>query len=251
MSDDFASREPPREPGVRPHETREFANSVEYTVQIRFVVAGGARWQTAYGRARKIAERLANGAARAKGVVDVRAVAGASHGGELLTPERVCFEAANSGHGTNADPAKLDRYLDPDHERALDSLAAAHTAAHVRRQADRTRRQAIGCANPSQLTAGLARPCGCAYCRPIEHLDGHVLRSPGSSPAGVQCLCGRRLDAPGPDCRSHRDHQLVVLDGDPSELAQLAALVARRDPPSLPGRDEPPEPDGLDLTPGR
>jgi hypothetical protein len=234
------SRESGRERAVSPHEAREFTNAVEYTVQLTFVVAGGARWRTAHARARRIAERLANTAARAKGVVEVRAVAGASHDGEVLTPERVCFDAANSGHGTGADPSKLDRYLDPDHERALASLAAANAKARVRRQADIDRRCAIGCSNPAGLGPGLARPCHCAYCRPQEHLE---LRAETRDPSadGGRCLCGRPSAPAAFGCRPHRGQQLVVLDDDPPELARLAARIARSTPDFTqppPGRDE-------------
>jgi hypothetical protein len=237
-----AARETAREPGVSPHEAREFTNAVEYTVRLTFVVAGGARWRTAHARARRIAERLANTAARAKGVVDVRAVAGASHDGQLLTPERVCFEAANSGHGTGVEPSKLDRYLDPDHERALASLAEANAAARARRQADFERRQAIGCSNPAGLGPGLARPCRCAYCRPQEHLEVRTEPPHVAWPEAGRCLCGRPSAQPAFGCRPDRGQQLVVLDGDPPELAQLAAAIARSHttdrPQPPPGRDE-------------
>jgi hypothetical protein len=235
------SRESARERAVSPHAAREFTNAVEYTIQLTLVVAGGARWRTAHARARRIAERLANTAARAKGVVDVRAVAGESHDGQLLTPERVCFEAANSGHGTGAEPSKLDRYLDPDHERALASLADANAAVRARRQADFDRRCAIGCSNPAGLGPGLARPCCCAYCRPQEHLEVRPeAHEPGAE--GGRCLCGRPSTPAALGCRSHRGQQLVVLEGDPPELARLAARIARphatdrRRPPS--GRDD-------------
>jgi hypothetical protein len=235
-------RESVREPSVSPHEAREFTNSVEYTMKLTFVVAGGARWRTAHARARKVAERLASTAARAKGVVDVRAVAGASHDGEVLTAERVCFDAANSGHSTGVDPTRLDRYLDPDHERALASLADANVTARVRRQADFERRQAIGCANPAGLGAGLARPCRCAYCRPQEHLEGLAEAHEVSTDVG-RCQCGRPSIPPAFGCRPHRGQQLVVLDGDPPELTRLAARVARSHAPDRtqppPGRDDP------------
>jgi hypothetical protein len=209
-------------------------------LQLTLVVAGGARWRTAHARARRIVERLANTAARAKGVVDVRAVAGASHDGQLLTPERVCFEAANSGHGTGVEPSKLDRYLDPDHERALASLAEANAAARVRRQADFDRRGAIGCSNPAGLGPGLARPCCCAYCRPQEHPEGRAETHETWVNAG-RCLCGRASTAPAFGCRPHRGQQLVVLEGDPPELTRLAARIARShatDRTQPPGRDE-------------
>ena len=233
--------EPVRERAVSPHETREFTNSVEYTVQLTFVVAGGARWRTGHARARRIAERLASAAARANGVVDVRAVAGASRDGQLLAPERVCFDAANSGHGTGADPTRLDRYLDVDHERALVSLAEANAAARVRRQADFDRRQRIGCANPAGLVAGLARPCRCAYCRPGAHLEARTAALETCAGEG-RCLCGRPSSLSASGCRPHRAQQLVVLNGDPPELARLASRVAQLRPPDraeTPGCDEP------------
>jgi hypothetical protein len=126
--------------------------------------------------------------------VDVRAVASASHDGELLTPERVCFDSANSGHGTNAAPGKLDRYLDPDHERAPASLADANAAARAHRQADLDRRQAIGCSNPAGLGPGLAR-CRCAYCRPEEHLEVLAEAHKAWSDGG-RCFCGPSLPRP-------------------------------------------------------
>jgi hypothetical protein len=43
-------REPVRESSVSPHELSEVANAVEYTIQLTFVVAGGARRRTACGR---------------------------------------------------------------------------------------------------------------------------------------------------------------------------------------------------------
>ena len=168
MTADRHSHEP-GEPVVSPHEAREFRNSVEYTLQITFVVAGGARWRTAYTRARRVAERLANAAARAKHVVEVRAIAGPSHQGQLLTPERVCFEAANSGQAANAEPGKLDRYLDPDYEQGLVSLAQANSAFRARQSDDRRRRRAVGCANRSLLSWEPSSPCGCVYCRPDVH----------------------------------------------------------------------------------
>jgi hypothetical protein len=224
-------RESVREPSVSPHEAREFTNAVEYTIQLTFVVAGGARWRTAHARARNVAERLANTAARAKGVVDVRAVAGASHDGELLTAERACFDAANAGHGTGVDPTRLDRSLDPDHERALASLAEANATARVRRQADFDRRLTIGCGKPAALGPGLARPCRCAYCRPAEHLELPAAAHDAWVDGG-RCLCGRPSTPPAFGCRPHDGQQLVVLDGDPPELARLAARITRSRAPA-------------------
>ena len=227
-----------REPVVRPYETNEFRNSVEFTVAITFVVAGGARWQTAYRRARKIVERLTNTAARAKGVVDVRAVAGASHKGEIATPERVCFEVANSGRATNAEPAKLDRYLDPDHHLALAALAQDHAAARARVRADQQRREAVGCHNPWQNRVVEGRACACVYCQPAVHLDDLELHRWSGPDAVPRCACGREATVPVRSCVGHRDHGLVLLDGDPSELERLAAIWPHHHPPpDRPGPD--------------
>jgi hypothetical protein len=93
-------------------------------------------------------ERLANAAPRAADVVEVSAVAGFAGGdGTLLAPRRVHFSAADTRHVTYGDPDKLDRYLDPEHERALASLLAANEAYRARQRADRERRQAVGCTN--------------------------------------------------------------------------------------------------------
>ena len=225
-----------REPVVRPYETREFRNSVESTVAITFVVAGGACWQTAYRRARRIAERLANTAARAKGVVEVRAVAGASRKGEITASERVCFDAANSGRAGSTEPPKLDRYLDSDHERGLVALAQDRTEARARIEADRQRRDAVGCANPWQNWSELARYCGCIYCQPSVHLAERD--HPRSSVEPSRCACGRGASEQTGRCAGHRHHQLVALDGDPGELDRLAALWASHPPPEHPRGDD-------------
>lgn len=238
-----------REPVVRPYETDEFRHAAEFTVTVTFVVAGGARRETAGRRARKLVERLANVAARAKGVVDVRAVAGASRKGEIAAPERVCFEAANTGRATNADPTKLDRYLDPDRHLALAALAQDHAAARARIEADRQRREAVGCANPWQNpTVGLDG-CGCVYCQPAVHLDDldpHVRSGRGDTP---RCACGREATVPVASCVGHRDHRLVLLDGDPPELERLAAIWSHHPPPNRPGPDGRHGPAGPGLEP--
>lgn len=233
------SREPARERAVSPHETREFTKSVEYTIQLTIVVAGGARWRTAHARARRIAERLANTTARVKGVVDVRAVAGASHDGQLLTPERVCFDATPTPGTAPAPTRPSSTATSTRTTSALASIAEANAAARARRQADFDRRQAIGCSNPAGLGAGTARPCRCAYCRPQEHLEVRA-ETPVSWADGGCCLCGRPSAPPAFGCRPHRGQQLVVLDSDPPELARLAAVIARSTPDrAQPGRDEP------------
>lgn len=119
------------------HEHNRFRNAAVHTIAVTYTVAGGARPATARRRAEKVADRIASAAARLRDVVDVRAVAGpAGSNGEIGSPSRVRFTAANSGSGTYSEPDKLDRYLDPDHERALASLDAAN-AAWRRRQEQR------------------------------------------------------------------------------------------------------------------
>ena len=239
-----------REKPVRPYETPQFRNQAEFTIAVTFVVAGGARPQTALRRARRIAERLANTAARAAGVVDVRAVGGVSRKGEMNGPERVCFEVANSGRATNADPTKLDRYLDPDHHLALAALAEDRAAARARIRADQQRREAVGCANPWR-TRVIDRPaCVCVYCQPAVHLDA---RDPSGrrddDVVPARCVCGREsTDARGP-CARHRGHRLVLLDGDPPELERLAAIWPHDQPPDRSGPDGPDGPAGRDLPP--
>ncbi|MEX2620498.1 MAG: hypothetical protein WD250_09790 [Egibacteraceae bacterium] len=140
-----------------------------------------------------------------------------------MVPRRVRFAAANTGHGAYGEPHKLDRYLDPEHERALASLRAANVAYRARQDADRQRRQALGCANAHRLGSfGDRRPCECVYCRPQDHLSARELAA--SAPhlfPPPSCLCA----TPTPDggrCLHHRDVELVVLDGDPPALRQLA-----------------------------
>jgi hypothetical protein len=133
-------------------------------------------------------------------------------------PQRVRFEAANTGRAGYADPSLLDRYLDPDHERALRSLAAADEAARTRRDADRDRRLAVSCRN---ATPGISsRYCGCVYCDTTAHTapdEGTHWRF-----AEPRCLCGTPVPAGGQRCRRHRDTHLVVLDDDPVDLQRLS-----------------------------
>jgi hypothetical protein len=214
---------------LQPHETAAFQNSAKYVVAVTFTLAGGARRRTAERRAERIAERLASTAARAAGVVDVSAVTGpTSSDGTMLVPRRVHFSAANTGHATYGDPGKLDRYLDPEHERALASLAAANEAYRARQNADRKRRQAVGCVNAHRVgLPGDRRSCECVYCRPDDHLAARELDASGSHwftpPA---CLCGTPTPAGG-RCMHHRRVEVVVIDGDPDALRQLAEASRR------------------------
>lgn len=228
---------------TEPHETPEFFNSAEYTISITFRVAGGARRQTAHRRARKIAERLANAAARAAHVVEVTAAGGASSDGKPLTTERIRFSSANTGRGTNADPSKLDRYLDPEFERAVRSLDEANAAARRDIDADRERRKALGCMNTYRTSRGSDVRCLCAYCEPARHehaLDLAAADTPDplSTP---RCVCGRVVAAAGLRCSRHRGHDLAALDGDPPALQRLVARLQR----TPPGR----ETDGPELPP--
>lgn len=214
---------------LQPHETPAFQNAVRYAVVVTFTVADGARRRTAERRARKVAERLANAAARAAGVVEVTAVAGVAtedeSGARILTPERVRFAAANSGQGTYGEPGKLDRYLDPEHERALVSLRAANEAYRTRQRADRERRAAVGCANQHRVgLPGDRCPCECVYCRPQDHLAARELAAEGAHWwAELRCVCGSRASA-GVPCLRHRGVRVVALAGDPAALCELAAL---------------------------
>lgn len=219
-----------------PHETPAFQNAAEYAVVIRFTVAGGARQRTAERRAERVAERLASAAARAADVVAVSAVTGpaSSDGSDdaILAPRSVRFAAANTGHAAYSDPQKLDRYLDPEHERALASLRAANAAYRARQDADRQRRQAVGCANAHRvglLLFGDRRSCECVYCRPEDHLTARELAvsAPHLFPP-PSCLCA----TPTPDggrCMHHRHVEVVVLDGDPDALQQLAEACGREE----------------------
>lgn len=214
-----------------PHETDAFRNSDEYTISITFRVEGAARWQTAQRRAQRIAERLANHAARAAHVVEVTAVGGASHDGQPAMPRRICFDEANTGRGTNAEPDKLDRYLDPTFRRALDSLATANAASRARAAADRARRRDLDCRNAEATGMSDEVACPCLYCSPRGHDLTDRLDQSATSPtqALVRCPCGDTVD-PGLRCGRHRGVELVVLDGDPPELARAAGHLALPEP---------------------
>lgn len=210
--------------GTLPHETPEFQNAVEYTVTITFTVAGGRRRGTAERRAEKVAERLASSAARTPGVVEVAARSGSSFRGEISWPSPVRFDAANNGSEPTGKPDRLTRYRDPEHDRALRSLAAVNAAYRERERADEQRRDAVGCGNTHRTLYQLQpRACGCVYCRPGQHaLDAMLDDPPGPSPwRTYRCLCGVVVPAPGERCLPHRGAQLVLLDGDPGNLVRL------------------------------
>jgi hypothetical protein len=207
----------------RPHEHPAFYNAVTYTVAITFTVEGGVRHGTADRRANRVAEKLANTAARTVRVAEVSAVAGPSRDGQLTTVERVRFAAANTGQGTYTEPDKLDRYLDPDHERALQSLAADHAAAKQRRGLDQERRQAVRCNNTYAVHTLGPRECACVYCDPEDHYLTVQYADHSEGPfRSARCLCGTPVPAAGQRCLSHRDTAIVVLDGDPPALHVLA-----------------------------
>jgi len=209
--------------GGSAHDSPRFRNAVEYTIAITVTLAGGARYGTADRRADRLAERLANTAARCGDAVQVTAVAGPSHDGKLTRPQPVRFAAANSGRGTYAEPAKLDRYLDPDHELALRSLAAAEEAFTAHLTADRARRRAVGCRNTGCCLTPPERACECVYCLPEEHFAGLRGRRRRPDPlATARCVCGAAVGTAGQRCPHHRAVAVVVLDGDAPALRLLA-----------------------------
>lgn len=230
---------------TEPHETPEFYNSTEYTLTVTFRVAGGARWQTAHRRARRVAERLANAAARAAHVVEVTAVGGASSDGRALSPERVHFSNANSGHARAADPSRLDRYLDPEFDRAMQSLDEANEAARREGTTDRERRKAVSCMNTYRAAGTQRARCLCAYCEPARH-ERALERAAAGQPDPLviaRCVCGRPVATAGMRCDRHHDLEVVALDSDPSALKRLAMRL--RVDPSPPDQRR----DGPDLTP--
>ena len=181
-----------------PHERSEFTNAVTYTVAVTVTVEGGKRFGTADRRARRVAERLANTAARTPGVVEVTATAGHSHDGQVTSPQRVRFAEANTGHDTHSDPHTLDRFLDPDHELALRSLAEANAAYRTRQQADRQRRVEVSCRNPDDSVLRDAY-CLCVYCQPERHYDAvRDACAPEPSPwVEHRCVCDQPVARPG------------------------------------------------------
>ncbi|WP_052665358.1 hypothetical protein [Nitriliruptor alkaliphilus] len=199
------------------HDDPRFANSATYAVTVTITVAGGARSRTAHRRASKVAERLANTAARAADVVDASAKLGLVVNDEVVWTDAVAFSAANTGHGTYAAPERLFRYLDPDHERALVSREQANARYRQHRDADRKRRQAVGCADANQLGWTDARPCSCIYCDPVLHL---ALALHGADEGSPRCLCGALRSL----CRRHDGLVPVVLENDAAELHQLVEL---------------------------
>lgn len=183
-------------------------------------------------------------------MVEVTALAGPSRDGQLTSPARVGFSAANTGSATYADPTRLDRYLDPEHGRALASLAAANAAAQARTEADQERRLALGCLNLFRLGSPSPARCGCVYCTPAEHEHAARLAEAGlPDPLSPdRCICAQTVPSPASRCPRHVDHDLVVLDGESDALRRLARLTRRLEPPT-PG-EQTPRSDGPDLSPG-
>lgn len=212
------------------HEHPRFTHAATYAVVVTYTVAGGARPGTAHRRAGRVAERLANAAARSADVVDVRAVSGpVGVDGEIVAPSTVRFAGANTGRGTYAQPDKLARYLDPDHERARASLAEADARHRARRQADRDRRRRVGCRNAERLWSAGRWVCGCVYCEPAFHL------AVATQPAGgwvepPRCLCGQSVAEPEGSCRDHPAVVLTVLADDPTPLQDLARDLEADEP---------------------
>lgn len=204
-----------------PHDDPAFANALDYTIAVTVRIRGGVRHGTADRRARAVAERLANAAARAKHVVEATATIGEVFAGTVHAPGRVHFAAANSGQADSRDPAKLDHYLDPEHERAVRSLNAHNARYRARQESDRRRRAAVGCVKRFLLTD--LGPCHCIYCDPDDHYVARQLFA-NSDPTACgppPCVCGQATAAGG-RCAAHRDVEVVALDGDPEALQVLA-----------------------------
>jgi hypothetical protein len=203
-----------------PHRDPRFTNSATYRIEVTVTVAGGARPATAHRRAARVAERLANAAARAADVVDATVALGpmSAHGGPAWT-DPVSFVAANTGPASDGQPPMLARYLDPDHERAIHALTEANTAYRRRCDTDRQRRLEVGCANPNRALGHVAwRVCRCVYCDPHRHLELAV--HPADGPP-VLCRCGTGAEG----CRAHLDAQLEVVDTDDQVLVELVELT--------------------------
>ena len=113
---------------MAPHERPEFTEAATYTVAVTITVEGGRALGTADRRAMRVAERLANTAVRTPGVVEVTATAGPCQDGVVASTTPVHFSEANAGRRPLDGPEYLDRFVDPDREVALRSLAHTETA---------------------------------------------------------------------------------------------------------------------------
>ena len=215
-----------------PHEEPAFTNSVTYTASITYTVRGGARPGTADRHALRIAEQLANAAARFASVAEVAGTAGRSWKGEVSRPTRLRFAAANTGTADVAEAGTLDRYLDPDYQRARRSLEAANTAYREHKAVDRQRRTAVNCRNANALTAH-EQYCTCVYCEPGQHqvaIEAERI-DPGNQMIEHRCLCGQAVAAYGDRCLSHQDDATVrLLEGDSAALDEIAAAINRGHP---------------------
>ena len=211
----------------RPYDTPAFQHAAEYTITLTFVVAGGKRRGTAERHAKRVAERLANHAARLADVVEVVAVGGVSYDGKPHAPYPIRFAAANTGPARPGD-GRLARYVDPERDRALRALKADNAEAKAREDADRRRRTALGCRNAHRSMFLGQTHCACAYCRPEDHLTALRRAEHGDDDhrfVRPRCLCGQRVALPGQCCIRHGDARLVLLDGDLPALQLLADHV--------------------------
>lgn len=215
-----------------------FTRSVEYTVAVTFRVAGTSRPGRAERHALAIASRLADIAARRRDVVEVTAAGGFSSQGKVGDWRPLTFAAVNARHPVDIPRRSgWPRYLDPSQARLLEELVVEREQARERRDADRSRRGEVGCANthPSLLHP-VTRDCGCVYCRPADHID-HT-RSDGPP----RCPCGDTVTDPGGRCGDHVGVTVRVLPGDGPELMQAGlvdATVRLQDlPRHLPAVDE-------------
>jgi hypothetical protein len=220
---------------TQPYQTPWFQHSAEFTLTLTVVIAGGARPSTASRRARQTFERVANHTTRLKDVVAVTAVGGPSHHGQVSWPQPVAFPAANTEPGT-VGSGKLLRYCSASElvtRFPTSTLTTsvpngrwpqANDAARRRRDADRRRRRAVGCANAHPaLLQPAHRFYGCVYCEPEEHLLAlRRQEHPQAHGSALErCLCGQPAPHEGPRCTNHRDVGLEVLEGDPPALNLL------------------------------
>lgn len=137
------------------------------------------------------------------------------------------FAAANSGH-TAIGSDKLARYVDPERDRALRSLADVDAAQRARREADRRRRTAVSCRNTNRPSLDGDRRCRCVYCDPEAHLLAMRAAQRGQPNPFVEhrCLCGRPVTEAGQRCTAHRHTELIVLSGDHAALQLLPDLMS-------------------------
>ena len=179
---------------VMKKQPERFRNTATLTVAITFTVAGGARVDTARRRGERLAARLADAATRAADTVEVSARLHKGVPVELNHVGRaVLFGSANTG--LDGSRTAGNRWIDPEHETAQQSLAAANATARAVREADLERRREVGCRNPSRLYPDWS--CRCVYCRPLDHMETAMVSVPRGEPPAPLCPCGNAAERHG------------------------------------------------------